>query len=332
MPTRTIQNKPGMPGPVSPLAAPVEGASDGSDETESPALEPGPEARYREFRGIVDGTRIAQSADPREPIFEEIRGIFGDETLYSDWRAWIDGLSDVTPERLADYRDALREIREAVETRGEGVDGDEGNFRTLLTRSFGDDPDNIIAREWDCEEQRCLGSGADELYQGFVLADVSVDRLRRAIWNHGNEYGEGQIGAPYVACSQIVRRDSATHILQQIVLDIPWPAGNDMTLNDTHLRQWGGLGWMVGWDLVDPASTTSEDRQWRCLDDENDEVTLESNAGYWRLLPIGPSSTLIWYGTQSEVSGLDPTSGQATDALKENIQAFVRAARGRFGE
>lgn len=273
--------------------------------------------------------------DPREPLFEQIRTIFGNDTLFNEWKPYAISLG-LSVAQLQAFKKALEEVKSIL-----GAD----DFRTLLSRVFAGDKDNIITRQLRYVSKGRSANTSEDAFHGFVVVETTPDRLKRTVWDHGNDYGEGGIGAPYVDCSKIMRRISPTRVLQQIVIDLPpLPGvGDKMTLNDTTLTRWGGAGWSVDWTLQKDAMM-----KWECLTCTrvdlpllgltkvvptcNDEgTTMHANVGHWRFLPLGPSKSLVWYATHSEVIGFDPPDDQAIGAVKGNIAAFTKAAQGHFG-
>ncbi len=252
----------------------------------------------------------AAVSDPSDALFSEIRSLFNNEAVYAEWLGMVSG--KITLAQLRHYRDALKKIRDFV-----GADV----LAIILTTPFAGKKKNISVFT-----TKHLGTGRGDwpeskAFHGFVLDDASADSFKGAIWDRGNDYGKGKIEAPFVSCSKVTPI-TATRVHQQIVFDIPWPASNKMTLNDTTLQRHGGIGWEVSWTLIKDTTI-----KWACLDAEG--TTFLYNKGHWRLLPIGPKKTLLWYATESDVTGLDAPSWEATKALRGNIKAFSEAAHGR---
>lgn len=252
----------------------------------------------------------ASTPDPKAALFEEIKGIFNNDTVYNEWKAFAES-KNIDANKLQQFKKALTDLKTQL-------GGD--RFEKMLGEPYRGQ-DNIYHNS-DAMKRLAPGKPNEDAggFYGVILDDNStVDKWINAVWTRGDEYGEGKIGAPYVACSALERLDS-NHVHQQIVLDIPFPFGNKMTLNDSYKRPYAGLGSEVSWKLI-----KDEEKPWACLNDKKG-TTMNVNVGLWRFIPIGPNKLIVWYATQSEVEGADPTDGQAVDALKDNVEAFYKAA------
>lgn len=247
--------------------------------------------------------------------YDTIKSIFADETISREWEAWIK-TQNPTKEKLVAYAQDLQRLKNFLGN---------ADFQKVITTPFDDNTDNIIVRQTQHMTPQRMEQ-AHDTYQGIVRTDVSVDRLKNAIWQHGDAYGAGEIAAPYVACSSIERKISASRVVQQIVLDIPWPGENLMTMNDTELTRYGAFGWEIAW-----TGLSEGDASWRCLDTSNSGTDFNFNLGQWRLLPISGNKTIIWYATKSDSKGLNAPDNKAKSALCENILAFSKAAEGYYG-
>lgn len=254
--------------------------------------------------------------DPRQDTYNQIKAIFENEVVYKEWEAWITKQNPNIKD-LVSYAKALKQLKDFL---------GKTNFEKVLITPFGNDTNNIIVKQTRRMTPPRSNTEHDT-YQGVVLDHVAATRLKNAVWMHGNDYGTGKIGAPYVACSSIEKRISPTQVIQQIVFDIPFPAANLMTMNDTSLSSHGGFGWEIQW-------TGLEDKNapWKCLDTDNKETDFNFNFGQWRFLPIAGEKTIIWYATQSDSKSLNAPDSTAKSALRDNILAFSSAAHGKYGQ
>lgn len=260
------------------------------------------------------------ASDPREPYFDYVQKLFKNEGVYQRWRAYVEK-KGLNAGQIRSYGMALKEI---VDKLGQA------RFQQLLTSPYNNNPQNIIvAKSGEVSPGRGF-KGPNPAFHGFTLVkETTPGRLKKAAWDHAGDLGLGKIETPYTTCSEIVRRMGANRAIVRIEIDIPGP-WNDVTLNDSKLSEdWGALGWEVRWDGLD-----DKEEPWKCLTrgviGSDKGTTIYPNRGHHRSLPIDDGSFIYWYATHSKVS-VNPTDGQATGALRDNMKAFVNGAKGRFG-
>ncbi len=256
--------------------------------------------------------------DPRRHLFNAIEKIFENQNAYKQWRAMIEKkYPNISSKKLDAFRKALwnfKWLANSKKTNG---------FQKILSSSVRRDKKNILVLQ--TERLTGVKDLPKDAFQALAMDDVNIKRWVNAVWKHPNDYGKGRIGAPNTTCSLVVHRYSKNHLVQQIVFDVPGP--DLMTLNDSHLKSYGGIGFEHSWELV-----SNPRPQWlRWCDGEGEGVKFNFNQGYWRLLPIAQDRTLVWSGIESDSKYLNAPDFTARNATQENLYRFHLAAHRWYG-
>ncbi len=276
-----------------------------------------------------------------EIVFEEMKAIFQNDQDFDAWKQFVVE-KKITVGELFRYREIFSEAQSLL-----GAD----SFAELLHGTTSQASLAPVKTAKPKEEEQyfdgTLVENSSPHFYGVAVTGVSPQRLRYAIWDHGDSYGAGKIGAERVYGSELYslkgfdpnKKDNALpgpdekHVLLQFVIKNPeFYVHNQMALLDVYLEEAGWTGFEVYW-----RGRNEPQRPWYCGWKKGDAGTsVYPNSGGWKILTLAEDKTMVIYHTHSQVSG-DVVAEYFSEesfwgALKNNMTAFIKGAIGKYGD